>query len=111
MPKEKFTIKRGQIFLNRWAGYKTLFVYLNTSGRLANGICFVTVNGKTIIRKGQYYRQDLADANYFPKVGFIDIRKMWETALQNGITDNELIDKEYDSITGHTISKSDKDAE
>ena len=98
---KKPRFKRGQIFLNRWAGYKNLFVYLNANGQYAYGISIITINGEIKIQKAIYYKHDLSDTEHFPVVGFIDIRTMWLTALENGLTDTKQIDAEYDTKTGH----------
>lgn len=82
---EKRTLKRGDILLNLWAGWQTMFVYLKTSGTLAHGVTLVKFYGKYKIQKASFYRSDLNDEKNFPLVGHIDVMEMWKTAILNGI--------------------------
>ena len=98
-------LKRGQIFLNLWAGWQTFFVYFRTSGRYCYGVQIVKVNGKYTVQNSQYYKQDLKnDEEHFPLVGSMDIEAMWLSRVLKRLSVNsyELIDKHYDA-DGHRL--------
>ena len=97
---EKRTLHRGDIFLNRWAGWQTLFVYFRTSGRFCYGVSITKVFGKYKVESAQYYKEDISyDTEYFPLIGNININDMWLNAVFGGITDMERL-SEYDE-EGH----------
>lgn len=82
------TLHRGDIFLNKYAGWRSLFVYINTSGRYANGVSLVRAQDKNIVQKTQYYKEDLRyDIDAFPLVGHINIQQMWENSVMENLTD------------------------
>ena len=97
-------LKRGQIFLNLWAGWQSLFVYLRTQKDLCYGVGITKVNGKYKVRNVQYYKHDLQnDAEHFPLMGEIDINEMWlSTVLENISLRYKLIYQNYDEM-GHMI--------
>ena len=105
---ERRKLKRGMILLNLWAGWQTLFIYFGTSGRMAYGISLTRINGKNRIRKATYYLTSLQEEERYPCVGFIDIQAMWERTVADGLTDREIIKKNY-GADGHTIRATDKE--
>lgn len=93
-------LKRGQIFLNRWAGWQTIFIYLRSDARNCHGIAITKCKSKYGVRLASYSKSDIQyDAEHFPCIGKMDITNMWiNTALCHIITPDVL--KEYDE-TGH----------
>ena len=82
--KTKRELKRGDIFLNLWAGWKTIFVYLGTNQRVCYGFTLVEFKGKSEVQKAQYYKESLQDAERFPLIGHIDLLEMWKQNIHNG---------------------------
>ena len=96
---EKRTLHRGDIFLNRWAGWQTLFVYFRTCGRYCYGVSITNVLGKQKVRSSQYYKEDLGyDAEHFPLVGHMNIEQMWIQSVFDKVDMTML--REYEE-TGH----------
>lgn len=91
----KRTFKRGEILLNLWAGYKTLFMYLGSNGSMAYGVALTEVDGKNRIRRANYYLSSLADRERFPTVGFIDVQGMWEKAFEEALYDIREVNDRY----------------
>ena len=78
-------MKRGDIILNRWAGYVDVryFIYLKTSGRYVSGLEVV----RNKISKAQYYKDEMKNAFHDGKpaykiVGHINIDKVIADILQ-----------------------------
>lgn len=91
---EKRTLHRGDIFLNRWAGWMTLFIYFRTSGRYCYGVSITNVEKKHIIKNAQYYKESIVyDTEHFPLVGKININDMWIQAVLAGIPDKSFINE------------------
>jgi len=100
MNKKPRILHRGDIFLNKYAGWRTLFVYINTSGRYANGVGFIQFKSKTIIEKAQYYKEDIQyKAESFPLVGHLNVKNMWIQTIMENLTDDSFF-TQYDE-TGH----------
>lgn len=93
MEQTKHILHRGDIFLNKWAGWLSLFVYIRTAGRLCHGIGMAKFHGKWKISKASYYKQDLEyDAEHFPLVGKINIQKMWTETILYHLSDKNFLD-------------------
>ena len=99
---ERRVLHRGDIFLNKWAGWMTLFVYFRTSGRYCYGVSITNVEGKYAIRNAQYYKEDIMyDAEHFPIVGKVNINEMWISAVFENIPDKNFMKAYTDN--GHLI--------
>ena len=86
----KRELKRGDIFLNLWARWKTIFVYMGTNQGVCYGITFVEFKGKSEVQEAQYYKESLQDAERFQLIGHIDLLEMWKQNIHNG-TFNRLL--------------------
>ena len=94
-------LKRGDILLNRYAGWMDYFLYLGSNGRTAYGVSFIKIDGKYKTKQVTYYTSALKEEDKFPVVGYIDVKSLWENAFLNGITDTRFMEN-YDE-TGHKI--------
>lgn len=103
MNNEKRTLHPGDVFLNRYAGWQTILVYIRSSRHkdpLAHCVYIVKVDGKTMVKEGFYYKHDLQyDKEAFPYLGHIDLKEMWKNTILSALTDKSFFD-EYDE-TGH----------
>jgi len=82
------TLRKGEVVLNRWAGYKTYFVCLNTVkadryNRMVRGLAITEIDGKKEIRIAEYYFSSLMDKEHYPTIGFIDTDKILDIIVQD----------------------------
>lgn len=100
-------LEKGTIYLNRFAGWRTLFVYEKTSGTLAKGYNITLVYGKNKIEEAIYYKSALNDTIKFPAVGKINLQEVMIQAILNSIDKKELLTNEYEK-NGHRITRQPK---
>lgn len=96
MRKEARVLHIGDVFLNKYAGWRTLFVLTKTSGRFCNGISLVRFYGEDKISEAQYYKESIQyDDEAFPLVGHINIKELWKVAILHSLTTDDFM-KEYE---------------
>ncbi len=98
-------LKRGQIFLNLWAGQQSLFVISTVSKDRCYGTNIFKANGKFQIHNGEHYTYNLKhDEEHFKLVGEIDIDAMWIDTVFGQITQegHKIMEENY-HFDGHRL--------
>ena len=84
-------MKKGTIYRNKWAGFETYFIYLNSvssskmEAKKVGGLKIVNINGKWELDKAEFYKNDLQDSEHFPIVGHININEVLIKAILGAI--------------------------
>ena len=80
-------MKKGTIYRNKWAGFETYFIYLNSvpfskvEAKKVGGLKIVNIDGKWELNKAEFYKNSLQDSEHFPIVGYININKLLIKAI------------------------------
>ena len=91
-------MKKGTIFENKYAGYKTYFVYMGfpaKSGKWGEkktcGFSLDYINGKWHFRVSEYYEDSLRETEKFQAVGFVNLEKICINAILDAL--NQTFDR------------------
>lgn len=82
-----------KLYHNKWAGFETYFVPLDTRRETVSGYEITYVMNEWLCRKATYYKSSLRDEEHFPVIGDVKIdieeyvRKTMLDALSKRRTD------------------------